>query len=191
MNLLLVASIIGVIASSITFAFQLNKFFAQPNEINNTTLITMMLVYTLAEGASFGVLFTSIQYMLPHQQQYMMQDILGVFIVAAVVFITAGAIGFVSANKENFGLMKFMGILSIALVVLIPIILLSMFVFNITPFMIVLYGIMALLMICYIIYDFIVITRLQTFVQLESNNVTFAFCLLFGFKLLSDFIGLF
>jgi hypothetical protein len=170
-------------------SFQWGKIIVNPGGVKIFSMILTPLIYSIAEGIAFGVLF----YAIYLTSALNMQDIIGVFAISAAMFIFSGLIGSLFSIKTTFTIGKILLIASLSYLFILPIfVLIVMFnpIFINQPLVLAVYSIMGFIMLLYIMYDFSVITKINQFAMIVSNKEQIMYSLMFGFKLLIDFVGL-
>jgi FtsH-binding integral membrane protein len=114
------------------------------------------------------------------------------FAIAAVIFTGTGVIGKLISFKTTLTMGKFLMIATFVMLGCIFILsLLSVFgVMPGTRFMYIYYVLVGILFIGYMLYDFSIISKMDSFALASDSHVKFNITLMMGFKLLIDFVGL-
>jgi FtsH-binding integral membrane protein len=149
-------------------------------------------LYSFAQGISFGALFFILDLAQVAGSQYKLWDIIYIFAIGGGIFLISGVIGSFLSHKATITLSKFLLYISMSVLVLFVVLMfLAIFgVFASERFYLILYFLMGVIYILYIMWDFSVIRKSEQFMQMADDKVKLNFVLMFGYKLLVDFIGL-
>jgi hypothetical protein len=157
------------------------------------TIIAMISLYAIANGIMFGILFYAIQHTDGMDSSINMQDFLYCFLITGAVFAICGGVGSILSTRFTLSLGKFLMIATFSLLGFLLIFgLISVFAFhhNFDTLHTVILGVWGLLMIGYIMFDFSVIRKSQSFMDLVDDDMQIKYVFLFGFTLLIDLINM-
>jgi len=186
---LYVISILMLIGSIIMVVIVLPRIM----KVKLATLISLVILYSIANGISFALLFYAIKQTnhVIHDSSFQVGDICWCFLISGAIFLITGFLGTLLSVRYTLSLAKFLMIATMVFMVCF----LVFFIINIftqltTTTFIIIYGIWGFLMILYIMFDFSMIKKSQPFISIQENSIQTKFVWMFGFTLLVDLIQL-
>jgi FtsH-binding integral membrane protein len=188
-NVMYIFSILLIIGSM----FMSMYIWTRIQKVSKYTIISCIVAYGIAEGIAFGVLFYAIGLTVGTESEILsFGDLAYCFLFAGSVFVIAGLVGMALTAKTTFTLGKFIMVMSLIMLLMFPVMLI-MYLCGATMgngIIYAIYAAMGLLFIGYIAYDFSVISKMSEFDLFSDDKVKLNLTLMFGFKLLIDFVGL-
>jgi FtsH-binding integral membrane protein len=185
---LYIVSVIMLIASLIMSVV----VSARIMKVKLATIISMIFLYGIANGISFGILFYAIQ-VTPDTNVHMV-DFLVCFLITCGVFAITGFLGTLLSLRFTLSLGKFIMIATFSFMFIFLILIIVSLFTNILggdKIQLVIYGIWGGLMILYVLYDFSMIKKSQSFTDLLDSDTQTKFVFMFGFTMLVNLIQLF
>jgi hypothetical protein len=170
--------------------------FARIERVSKITIAILFSIYILGYSLGFGILFVAIHASYPTAKGTFLITL--AFAAGGLSFLVAGIIGHRMSNRAAMTMMKFIGMLSIGFFIVFGIFM-TLFIVSaftgafanvIDKFYILLIALSTILFFLYMIFDFVIINRIQAFVDLADSKIAWNFALMFGFKLLMDLVGL-
>jgi FtsH-binding integral membrane protein len=167
--------------------------FSRIEKTSIVTILIAIILYSIAEGIAFGILFFAIS--RSFEETVNLSDLCFIFGIGGGIFLISGFIGTLMSNKTTVTLGKILSIMTIILLlVFLPLMLILAFIPGVQVFsdkLFALYNIIAgVLFILYAAYDFSVIKKMEQYIKLQSDKIQLKYVLMFGFKLLIDLIGI-
>jgi hypothetical protein len=186
--LILVAMILSMVVNG--------KFFLNMGQVKKSLVWSMWIVYIIAEGAGFGILFTAfcVQFSIDKGILYLLL----IFAAGGVAFLICALIGKSLSTKQMLSFGRFVGYMSIGFMVVFGICMLIMMIMMFIPnvgwaggaMWTLIIGLSTLLFLFYMIFDVSMISKTQQFIATDDKNVVWTVGMIFGFRLLVDLVGL-
>ncbi|GMO14382.1 MAG: hypothetical protein Ta2E_04670 [Mycoplasmoidaceae bacterium] len=185
LTILYVVSIVLIISTLVMSLFTMRGI----EKTKLSSLITMIFMYGIGNGISFGILFYAISL---SQSTIGMTDVMLCFLITGFIFGVVGSLGTLLSVKFTMTLGKFLMYATLAF--LVAFLVLSILSFT-TPLItnkisLLIWAVWGVLIIGYIMYDFSIIKKSQSFVEMLDQQSQTKYVWLFGFMLFMNLIQL-
>lgn len=193
-NLLWTFSIILILASMIISMVVNVKLFTRRGQVSRPLIWSMWLIYIVAEGLGFGILFLA--FMVQFNQQQGILYLVFIFAAGGVAFVIASLIGKALSANATINLGKFIGLLSIVFFIMFFVFMIATIVSSLSGtfggdgLYLMIIGISTILFLLYLVFDISTISKTQQFISIDNAQLNWTLAMIFGFRLLVDLVGL-
>jgi hypothetical protein len=151
------------------------KLFTRAGNVSKGLIYSMWLIYIVAEGLGFGILFLA--FMIQFNQSTGILYLTFVFAAGGVAFIIAALIGKSLSTKAMMSLGRFISILSIAFMLIFFVLMIATIVTSFTGsfsgdgLFLLIIGLSTLLFLLYMVFDISAISKTQQFLAIDNSQL--------------------